>query len=482
MKVRSSFRGTSSGGDSASQAGLRSVREPSSFRDPAGYLFVEGDTLYRGINPSYGEQYASLIESGLYQTLIDQRLLVPHQEVPLADFPDQGFLKVLKPDCLPFISYPYEWCFSQLQQAALLTLKIQRLALAHGMTLKDSSAYNVQFVGSDAIFIDTLSFDLYQEDEPWIAYRQFCQQFLGPLALQSYRDLRLQRLSQLYLDGAELDLVCALLPLRALMRPSLFTHLYLNARFIRWFQETKKGARRKKPKVAKQSQIALIDHLSSAVRRLSPRSEKTEWSEYYRDTNYSKEGVAQKKQILREFLATCSGKLAIDFGSNTGVYSRIAAETHSLVVSCDVDVLAVERNFRTNREQSVENILPLVLDICNPSPGIGWQNSERMSMIERGVADTGLALALVHHLAITHAIPLAEIAYFFSQVSARLVIEFVPKSDSQVQRLLRSREDVFSQYSEEEFRRCFSKYFTIERTEEIVDSQRVLFLMSRIAI
>ncbi|MFB3123196.1 MAG: SAM-dependent methyltransferase, partial [Candidatus Binatia bacterium] len=164
---------------------------PSSFRDPSGYLFVKDGVLYRRIHRSYKDNYEHLMQSGLYRILTERQLLIPHEEVGKPDYTTDGIYLDIKPKPIPFVSYPYEWSFSQLKQAALLTLEVQKESLLRGMTLKDASAYNVQFYEGKPIFIDTLSFEQHEEGKPWVGYKQFCEHFLAPLALTSYRDIRL---------------------------------------------------------------------------------------------------------------------------------------------------------------------------------------------------------------------------------------------------------------------------------------------------
>jgi hypothetical protein len=182
-----------------------SAADPSSFRDPSGYLFHRGAELYRQVNRRYQENYDLLTSSGLYDKLVAEGLLVPHEEVDLEPLDAATAYKTIKPLLVPFVSYPYEWCFSQLKDAALATLAIQKTAMSHGMSLKDASAYNIQFIDCRPVLIDTLSFERYVPGRPWIAYRQFCQHFLAPLALMSYRDPRVSQLLKAGLDGIPLD-------------------------------------------------------------------------------------------------------------------------------------------------------------------------------------------------------------------------------------------------------------------------------------
>lgn len=200
-----------------------------SFRDPSGFVFRQDGIIYRHVNIVYKENYDYLITSGLYQDLTGRGLLIPHDEVDIDYAKSESAYKTLRPKLVEFISYPYEWCFSQLKDAALTTLQIQKRSLEYGMTLKDASAYNIQFMAGKPTLIDTLSFEKYHEGEPWVAYKQFCQHFLAPLALMSYRDIRLNQLFRIYIDGVPLDLASSLLPLRTRFNPPLLFHIHLHA-------------------------------------------------------------------------------------------------------------------------------------------------------------------------------------------------------------------------------------------------------------
>jgi ribosomal protein L11 methylase PrmA len=450
-----------------------------SFRDPNGFIFFREGQLYRQINERYRPEYDCLLGSGLYDKLVAAGLLVDHEEVDLSLAVSSEAYKVIRPRIVPFISYPHEWSFSQLKDAALATLAIQKTALEHEMSLKDCSAFNVQFNGGRPVFIDTLSFERYREGQPWVAYRQFCQHFLAPLALMSYRDVRLNQLFRIYIDGIPLDLASALLPIRSRLKFSLLTHIHLHSRYQqRYAEETEKPVRR--GKVSLNSLLGIVDSLKSAVKRLSWEAGGTEWAEYYDDTNYTNEGLEHKDNLVGEFLDRCSPDVVWDLGANTGRFSRLAAERSGSVLSFDIDPAAVDRNYLECVNEGRTNILPLLLDLANPTSGMGWSGRERMSLIERGPADAALALALIHHLAISNNLPFERIAEFMHAVCNNLIIEFVPKEDSQVRRLLVCREDVFDSYTQKIFEESFERYFRIDRSEKIVDSMRTLYLMSRI--
>jgi ribosomal protein L11 methylase PrmA len=451
---------------------------PGSFRDPSGFVFRKEGSLYRQVNRVYQEDFDLLVDSGLCQNLVQSSLLIPHTDAGLEYAVTAHAYKVIEPREIPFVSHPYEWCFSQLKDAALLTLEIQARAFEHGMSLKDCSAYNIQFVGGKPLFIDTLSFEKYREGQPWVAYRQFCQHFLAPLALMSHVDVRLHQLLRVYLDGVPLDLASKLLPTRTRASFGLLSHIHLHAKAQERYADSSISATSRK--VGRTSFLGLVDSLKSTVEKLGWQPGGTEWYDYYDITNYSEPAFERKQQVVAEMLDQVrpSPSIVWDLGANTGLFSRIASDRGIPTISFDIDPAAVEMNYLESKDKAEASILPLVLDLTNPSPGIGWDNRERMSLTERGPADLALALALIHHLAISNNLPFSKIAKFFGQTCHTLIIEFVPKSDSQVQKLLSSREDIFSEYDQQSFEEAFTAFFTIQRCEPIEGTQRTLYLMT----
>ena len=452
---------------------------PSSFRDPSGFLFLDQGVLYRQVNRSYREDFDHFMGSGLCSSLVDAGLLVAHEEVALQPAEPLERYKVLRPDPLPFISYPFEWSFSQLQDAALTTLAIQKRSLEHGMSLKDGSAYNIQFRDGKPLFIDTLSFEKYPEGRPWTAYRQFCQHFLAPLALASYSDIRLSQLLRVHLDGVPLDLASRLLPFHTRFRFSLLTHLHLHAKAQTHFAD--KPARHVHRSVSRRALQGLIENLESCVAALHWKPPRQEWASYYEDTNYTSEAFSHKEQLVSQYLDRITPKpdKVWDLGANTGLFSRLAAGRGMTTIAFDQDPACVERNYRVCRQEGEPNILPLWVDLTNPSPNLGWHGRERTSLLERGSPDAVLALALIHHLAIANNLPLSRLAGFFGELCRSLIIEFVPKTDSQVQRLLASREDIFPGYTQEVFEQAFSRYFEIRAASKIRQTERTLYRMER---
>lgn len=451
-----------------------------SFRDPSGFLFTCEGNLFRQVNQKYQPDYDLLMHSGLYEKLVSRKLLIQHNEVAQPALDPNLAYKIIQPEKVAFISYPYEWCFSQIKDAALTTLKIQKIALKHGMSLKDASAYNIQFHHGAPILVDTLSFEIYQEGEPWSAYRQFCQHFLAPLALMACRDVRLSQLLRIHIDGPPLDLVSRLLPATTWLNVGLLTHIHLHAQAYTHYADKKVKDSRKSRRMSKEALTELIIHLDSVVKKLAWKPVGTEWADYYNQTNYSGDSFGHKKSIIAGWVRRMSPSSVWDFGANNGEFTRLTTRQGIQAVAFDVDPAAVECNYRAAKENGDTSLLPLVLDLTNPSPALGWHNRERNSLLERGPAEMAFALALIHHLAISNNLPLRRIADFFSQVTSRwLIMEFVPRADSQVQKLLANRQDIFDNYTQDEFERVFEERFTIREKESIHESKRTLYLMER---
>lgn len=452
---------------------------PSSFRDPSGSLFLVEKQLYRQIHRDYRPHYEALLSSGLYSQLVGDGLLIPHEEVPHPVPLPAEMDRVLQPTMVPFVSYPYEWCFSQYRAAASALLSIQLRALRAGMTLKDASAYNMQWYRAQPILIDTLSFERHVDGRPWIAYRQFCEHFLAPVLLMAYRDARLGQLMRWALDGVPLDLASRLLPLRTWLNPGVVLHLHLHARAQKRYAGATLPAART-ASVATRNLVALVAHLRRTVERLAPRPLRSTWSGYYDATNYDPEAADDKAQVVGDYLDRAQPTSVWDLGANDGRYSRLASARGAFTVAFDGDFGAVERGFALQQEKHDVGFLPLFSDLTNPGPDQGWAHEERLSLVNRGPADMVMALAVVHHLAIGNNTPFARIGRFFASLARRwLIVEFVPKDDSQVQRLLATRADVFPDYHAEGLERALEAHFEQVACTPLRVSRRRLYLLRR---
>ncbi len=446
-----------------------------SFRDPSGFVFVRDGEVFRQINRSYQPHFDLLIESGLYSSLLKNGKIVSHEETAeLFDENSRGY-KVIRHEKIPFISYPYEWCFSQFRDAALLTLDIEMRALKKGMCLKDASAYNVQFIGSKPVFIDTLSFEKYTEGEPWIAYKQFCQHFLAPLVLMKYHSVSCAKMAAIFLDGIDLGIASSMLPFSTKLSFSLLAHIHLHAGFQKKYSEKPLSDK----KISLNSRLALIDSLKCLVTKMDRKIPRTQWGSYYTDIHYSDEALNHKKQIVESFVKRITPQTVFDLGGNAGVFSRIASKFASYTVSTDLDPEAVELNYTQASEEKERTLLPLVIDLANPSPAIGWQNSERSSFVQRGPADMIMALALVHHLVISNNCTFNMVAEFFASLCRFAIVEFIPYDDKQIKLMLSTRKDIAHEYNQDVFESAFGEYFTTLEVCPLHDSGRKLYLFKK---
>ena len=447
-------------------------REVSSFRDPAGYIYYENNKVYRKIFKCYFKQYDHLMKSGLYKELVDNNLLVKHKEVER----NKEFI-IIEVEKISFISYPYEWCFSQIKDASLLTLEINKLALEYGMILKDASGFNVQFLNGRPIFIDTLSFDFYEEGMPWGAYGQFTRHFMGPILLMKYVDERLNCLLKNYIDGIPVDLADAILKSRGGFTAK--QHIKWHSKAILKNNENIKDL--KTIKMSKIKLIQMIDMMIRQIERLNRGSKITEWEDYYSHTNYDEVGENNKIKLVKKYLDEVNlnkNDIIFDLGANDGKYSRIASK-YSNTISFDIDINCLNNNYNNIKKNNENNILPLFLDVTNPTPDIGFGLVERMGLNKRGNAKCVMVLALIHHIAISNNVLFDDIFSWFSKLGEYLIIEFVPKEDSQVQKLLKTRKDIFDWYDIEHFEASILKYFEIIKKDKIKNSERTIYLMRR---
>jgi hypothetical protein len=446
-----------------------------SFRDPSGLVFRRDGVVYRQVNTQSASALALLESSGLYDELVDAGLLVSHSASKVPPPKPSLATRVIRPEQIPFVSYPYEWCFGQLKDAALATLAIQLAALRHEMTLKDASAFNIQFLHGHPILIDTLSFERYEEGRPWVAYRQFCEHFLAPLMLISRVDPWLGRLSALTADGIPLQTASRLLPWTTRFRPAALLHLHLHARSVRRYGGRRVPDRVESRGLSRRGMQNLIEGLKHTIDKLEWKPEGTEWAEYEGEHGYANDSMAAKREVVSALLTTIGPAVVWDMGANTGEFSRLALETGASVISMDLDPAAVERNYRRMQVNGETRLHPLWIDLRSPSPDLGWAEAERDGLTARSRADCVLALALLHHLAIGANIPLSKVLRWFASLAAHLVVEFVPKEDPQVQRLLVSREDVFPDYSRMGFERALEDLYEVDDARELPSSGRVIY-------
>ena len=353
-------------------------QDPSSFRDPAGFIFTYQNKLYRQVNAAGAADYDLLMSSGLYAELTRRQWLVQHEEeTDAALIPDEAH-KVLLPEQIPHISYPYEWSFHMFKDAAVLTLQIALLAIKHGMTLKDATPFNIQFYKGKPLFIDTLSFERYVPGKPWVAYRQFCEMFAGPLVLAQYNGNAALRFLQTFIDGIPVQQVAKMLPFRSYFNGLCLLDFHLQSLVVSKSVSSNKGYQFSKGKY-----VNLLRHLKQGFAGLKGPKGKTTWDDYYDVTIASDTYLAEKDRLFREFLSAVEAETAIDLGANNGYFFFIMAEKGMQVTATDFDSNSIDHLYQRMQKEGIKNVLPLIVDLTNPSPAIGWGNKERSAFITR---------------------------------------------------------------------------------------------------
>ena len=453
--------------------------EPGSFRDPDSRVFRDGDDVLRALSVSGLQDWEQLSGTRFFTAKQDAGKIVRTERLEatapnaLEDF---AAAATLRHERIPFVSYPYEWTFSMLRDAALLELELLRAALAEDMILKDASPYNVQWQGSRPVFIDVGSFERIGEGEPWAGYRQFCTLFLYPLMVQAYAGLPFQPWLRGSLEGIEPAEARAILRGRRRFRRGVLTHVVLHARL-----ESREGDRDTRSEVKragfrKEMIEANATGLEKLVRRLDWGAGETAWSGYGERAHYETDELERKDRFVAEACASRKPELVWDLGCNDGRYSRIAAEHGAYVVAVDGDHASVDALHRNLRSEGDERILPLVMDLADPSPARGWRGVERTRLEDRGRPGVILCLALVHHLSIAANVPLAEVVDWLASLGGVLVVEFAGRDDAMVQRLLsRKKDDAHPDYDAENFERLLAKRFEISRREPLASGLRTLY-------
>jgi ribosomal protein L11 methylase PrmA len=450
-----------------------------SFRDPAGQVVHQGDRVFRLVTAHGWQTFSPVWESALIDDLALDGFVLPLRE---SGEKFEGAARVFETDRLPFVSWPFEWSFSALRAAALLHLDIHLRVLDRGFTLSDASAYNIQFMGAQPVFIDHLSFRPYVDGEIWAAHRQFCEQFLNPLILASKAGV----MPNAWYRGAQEGIATAdlarLLPFRSKFSWSVFMHVVMQARLEKTAVsaggavDTGSMSRARLPRA---SLIGMLQGLRTWIADMNPPGGKTVWREYAGNNSYSDTEAAEKKRLVAELVAEVKPGLVLDVGCNSGDYSVTALEAGAgNVVGFDADFGALERAFQRSARDKL-NFLPLHFDAANPTPDQGWGQNERAGFARRAKGDVLLALAFVHHLAIGRNIPLPQLVNWLIDRAPQGLIEFVPKEDEMVQRLLALREDVFPDYTAENFLRAVSAQAGIISDTQVSQSGRRLVRYER---
>ncbi len=451
--------------------------DPASFRDPAGRIFVERGRVFRAIAEHAVADFDVAHQNPALRRQVDQGGVIASSAAN-----DCGIraAKVVEHPRLPFVSYPYEWPFALLKRAALHHLDLQITLLQGGISLSDASAYNVQFHGPRPIFIDALSFRPYTEGEHWVGHRQFCEQFLNPLLLHSVLGVPHNAWFRGSLEGVPTDALARLMPFARRFSPRIAAHVMLSARLQHGADAAAKAKAAAARPLSRNAYLGLLTDLRVWISGLRLYGAKrTLWGDYAERNSYSGEERAAKQDVVARFAARARPKLMFDFGCNSGLYSEtaLAAGAH-YAVGFDADHGALEAACARAAEKKLQ-FLPLYQDAANPSPGQGWDGRERQDLVSRGPAEALVALAFVHHIAIGRNVPLDRFIDWLLALAPTGVVEFVPKSDPMVARLLALRKDIFPDYAIESFRSLIARQARIVESTEITATGRTLIVYDR---
>jgi SAM-dependent methyltransferase len=454
-----------------------STLEPGSFRDPDSRVFYAGDAVYRALSSEGLDDFRALQQAGLLE---DQRIVATELVDEGPQLPEtlvKETAGVLRHERIPFVSYPYEWTFSMLKDAALLQLDLLLAGLEHDMVLKDSTPYNVQFKGAHPTFVDVGSFERMRDGEPWVGYRQFCMLYLYPLLLQAAKGVPFQPWLRGSIDGIRPGEMRPLMNFRDRFRKGVFTNVILHAKLEERYADRPQQVKDEVKRVFKKELfVANVRKMRKLVERQSWDPPEGVWTAYGERNSYTDDDARRKDDFVREVATSRAWKLVWDIGANNGRYSRIAAEGARTVVAVDADQGPVELLYRDLRAEGNEQILPLTMNLADPSPGLGWRGLERRSMPDRGKPDLVLALALVHHVAISANVPVREFIDWLASLGTALVIEFPTREDPMVKKLLAPKRDgLHPDYELGFFERTLKDAFEVERSERLESGTRVLY-------
>lgn len=458
--------------------------DPGSFRDPNSRVVFRREKVYRLLGSQAFEDWKALLASQLFKRELELGRIVETRQVDIDSVltePDPNWVAALEHERLSFLSYPYEWCFGMLRDAALFQLELLSQALAEELILKDASPFNIQFRDLRPTFIDIGSFQRLAANQTWEAYSQFCQLFLFPLLLQAHKDVPFQPWLAARLDGIPAIEMANLMSWRDLVRPGVFTHVYLQAKLRKRYQslDSELESSVRTGQFEKQMILVNLQRLSKLIRRLEWSPPSSEWSEYSDDNSYAEDDRELKRSFVRESLGTRRRGLVWDLGCNTGEYSIVASDHADLVVAFDADHLAIERFYRRLRREGRTSILPVVMNLAQPSPALGWRSRERASLEQRPKPDLALVLALVHHLALSANVPLSEFMAFAASLTGELIIEFPTREDAMVQRLLARKSEQHPEYSRAAFEQALNRHFRVLRTVDLIGGHRRLYHAAR---
>jgi hypothetical protein len=455
-------------------------QDPGSFRDPLSKVFIGNGQVVRAFTAEGSADIEAVWKKKSIQSALGSGELIESNVVdPSSVGLSSLWTSAMTHPLLPFVSYPYEWTFSMLKDAALLQLKLTRETLADGVGLKDATPYNVQFIGSRPQFIDAGSFEKRRKGDPWYGYKQFCEMFLYPLMLQAYLGVQYQPFLRGSVNGISPSTMRKLLPASLLHpRKGRLTHVVLHAAASERFADSNTDVKQATAKAGMNAQVldATMRKLEKIVQKLTLGDKKSTWSNYSERGHYLESSLDEKQKFVRDAVASAPRKQVWDIGCNDGIFSRIASAHSDYVVAMDADPLVIDRLYNQLKSEKNDKILPLYVDLTDSGGGIGWRGQERPGVFDRGNPDIVMALAVIHHMAITFNVPIASQLDMFRDLTPELIIEMPHADDPMVRKLLTNkRAGIHDDFNLDEFERLLSERFNIKSKMLLAGGTRTIF-------
>ncbi len=465
-----------------------------SFRDPVNQVYEitpksggKNTRILRGLSKDALAIYRQLSSEAFFRKalgagqIVQTELLAADDENARAVMAN-GWAGVLEHESVPFVTYPYEWTFSMLKDAALLQLHLIEKSLENGWTLKDATPYNIQWMGSRPVFIDVASFQPWNEGEPWVGYRQFCSMFLTPLMLRAHLGINHLPILRSYIDGIPPTEANKYFTGTKRFKKGVLSHIIFPAKVENSIAKRERddapARQRTSHRQSKAMVLGLVQSLTRLVHKLSIEINHTDWSQYDKTHSYQEADFDAKKAFVLKHTSTTQRECIWDIGCNTGTFSRVSGEYCSQVISVDGDHNAVEQLYLEEKKNADSNILPLVMNLANVSPGQGWAGSERQSFDQRGKPNLVLCLALIHHMRLSANIPNVLFLKWLRSLEAEVILEFVNREDEMVMKLLTNKTEQYEDYNLDQFTMEAERLFTIKDRESLKGGKREIFYLT----